>query len=127
MTRREWSAGYAARFRKDDLVAAYDRNPRFKGQQVGVIRLTQSPYQERLRDAPDSDYAAEGLAWMEERGLKCDGLPARTFWRAWKISNPLVWVVRFKIINPVQDWTDFGGDWPDGADFNSFLQAIKEA
>ena len=98
-TRRTWSDDYARRFKAGEIVAAYDRGPRNGGKQVAIIRLLQTPYQERVNEAPDPDYEAEGLQWMEEQGKLIQGLPPSVFWRQWQRDNPLVWVVRFELIN----------------------------
>ncbi len=101
-TRREWTDDFAKRFHAGDLVAAYNRNPRNGGKQIATIRLTRDPYPEFLADAPEDDYAAEGLAWMERQGLLVPVggkriVPSR-FWELWKWNNPLVWVVRFELV-----------------------------
>ena len=98
VTRREWTASYAARFKGGDLIAAYDRSPRYKGHQVAVIRLMQDPYRENIADAPDDDYAAEGLEWMSNQGLMIQGLSPQTFWRAWQMDDLDLWVVRFQLL-----------------------------
>jgi len=105
VTRREWKDEYAAQFRTGQRLAAYDRSPRFGGQAVAVIELTEAPYRESSADAPQSDYAAEGLAWLEERGRLLGGLGsgrhaphARAFWRLWHAFPRDLWVVRFTVV-----------------------------
>ena len=97
-TRRAWSEDYAKRFKQGDLVAAYDRNPRFGGKQVATIRLTRDPYLENTADMPLGDYVHEGLNYMEEQGLKIQGQHPYDFFSAWKAMAELVWVVRFEVV-----------------------------
>jgi hypothetical protein len=98
-TRRAWKDAYAARFHAGDLLAAYDRSPRFGGKQVAVIRLTAAPKKESTGAAPASDYEAEGFAFLEERGLKVDRLAPKALWRAWHLQPRMMWVVRFELVS----------------------------
>ena len=99
VTRREWTASYARTFYRQDFVRAYDRSPRAGGKQVGTIELTVCPYQEHVGLTHADEYRYEGLAWMEEHGLKMpSGLSPLEFWKEWQRQNPLVWVVRFKLV-----------------------------
>lgn len=98
VTRREWSEGYARRFHADEEVAAYDRNPRHGGRQVATIRLTRDPYRESTRSAPEEDYEGEGFAFLQEQGVKVDGLPPRVLWRAWHLYPQEMWVIRFEVV-----------------------------
>ena len=100
VTRREWSDRYARTFHRGDLVAAYDRNPRAHGKQVGVIELTRDPYQEQLGMTPAEEFDHEGLAWMEKRGLTMPGgVSPLEFWRAGRREDPLVWVGPFRVVS----------------------------
>lgn len=98
VTRRDWNDAYAARFRPGDLLAAYDRSPRYGGKQVAVIRLTVTPKKESTAAAPASDYEAEGFAFLEEKGLKVDGLTPEALWRSWHLQPRMMWVVRFELV-----------------------------
>ena len=102
VTRREWSEDYARRFRAGEMVAAYDRNPRHRGRQVATIRLTRDPYSESTRSAPEEDYEAEGFAFLQELGVKVDGLPPAVLWRAWHVFPQEMWVVRFELVEVVR-------------------------
>jgi hypothetical protein len=100
-TRRDWEPRYGRMFGKaGDLVAAYDRSPRYKGQQVGTIRLTYTPYQESTRDAPPGDYYAEGFGYLTEHGIKVDGMMPMALWQAWHHERHAenLWVVRFELV-----------------------------
>ena len=48
-------SNYAGLFKQGNLVAAYDRSSRIHGKQIGVIRLTQTPYLEAEKDIPDEE------------------------------------------------------------------------
>ena len=98
VTRREWDDRYARSFRRGDLVAAYDKSPRAHGKQVATIELTSNSYQEHVGEAGQSEYYAEGLGWMEEQGKLVQGLAPLEFWQEWQDENPLVWVIRFKLV-----------------------------
>ena len=98
-TRREWTSAYARMFRAGELLAAYDRLPRVHGKQVGVIRLTADP--EWSNEYPESDYGAEGLAWMERQGQLIQGMQPRQWWREWVEEKQWYWIVRFTL-EPVE-------------------------
>ena len=98
VTRRGWKDSWARGFNRGDLVAAYDRQPRYGGQQVATIQLEEQPYKESTKLAPWSDYEAEGLAYLESIGAKVDGLAPKTFWKAWHLFPKEMWVVRFSLI-----------------------------
>lgn len=99
-TRRDWNPEYAARFLKGDRCAAYDKQARFGGKPVGVIRLTDVP---RLTgELPEADFAAEGFEFDKRHGLKVDSLDVDVLWRAWRIQaanqGKRWWVVRFEVV-----------------------------
>jgi len=101
VTRRDWNPEYAARFRAGQLVAAYDRQPRYRGRQVATIRLTQPPYRQSTADAPESDWEAEGFAYLERMGSKVGKLTPRVLWKAWHVFPQEMWVVRFELVEVV--------------------------
>jgi len=98
VTRRDWKPRWAAGFRDGELVAAYDRQPRYRGKQVATIRLTRSPYRESTADAPAEDYLAEGFKYLTEIGAKVDGHQPETLWRAWHLYPRDLFVVRFELV-----------------------------
>lgn len=102
-TRRDWRPVYARGFHAGDIVAAFDRQPRFGGRAVATLRLTVDPYLQSTVDAPESDYAAEGFDYLTEIGAKVDGLSPRVLWRAWHLNPQDMWVVRFEILNLVDE------------------------
>lgn len=111
VTRREWDERYAAGFRAGDLIAAYDRSPRFRGRHVATIRLTAAPTLEPLAQMPDADYDGEGFRWLYEHP---EALP-KTLWGApctredfswdgflqWRRSRDSMWVCRFELLELV--------------------------
>lgn len=100
-TRRDWKDDYARRFREGQVHQAWDRSPRVRGKQVGNVLLTITPY--KSDEYPEEDYEAEGLKYMEEKGMMVP-LPSgpvhpREFWEEWIRRRPLLWVVRFKLLS----------------------------
>lgn len=106
VTRREWSDNYAARFKKNMMVDAYDRQPRFKGKKIAVIQLTHDPVLMANEDMPDSDYEAEGFAYLEgNRHLVPKAfhmMPGETMldrFNLWRYGSfGFMWVIRFKLV-----------------------------
>mgnify|MGYP000857425269 CR=1 FL=1 len=103
VTRREWSDDYAARFRVGELVAAYDRNPRFKGRQVAVIRLTEKPVLQSTADAPDADWEREGFKYLQSIGARVNGHTPAALWELWRHRSTAeeMYVVRFEVVRLV--------------------------
>ena len=97
-TRRQWVDGYAKRFEVGDICKAYNKQPRFGGKQIGLIKLTKSPYQQQIRDMPDSDFEAEGFAYMEENNIEIWGKDARQSFEDWRCDGGYYWVVEFEKI-----------------------------
>lgn len=104
VTRREWTDRYASTFRASQVVDAYNRQPRFRGERVATIRLTRPPYKQSTRDAPDEDYAAEGFQYLEELGVAVDGMAPKLLWRAWKLYPRDMWVIRFELVQLDPTW-----------------------
>lgn len=101
-TRRDWPDHYARLFvtacTRGDLVAAYDRQPRFGGKRVALIELL-SVTNELTSEAPAEDYVREGFVYLASIGMKVDGMTPQALWREWK-SEPdrRMWVIRFKLV-----------------------------
>lgn len=69
-TCRDWDDDYARRFRAGDVIAAYDRSPRYGGTQIATLRLTHDATHGRLIDVLggfDAAYEAEGFAYGDEQ------------------------------------------------------------
>jgi hypothetical protein len=100
VTRRTWDSKYAKTFYKGEVLQAWDKSPRYGGKKFGEIQLVEQPYQQNMINAPDSDYILEGFEFMAANNIKCGKfIPTPAYWRAWKASREIVWVVRFQILN----------------------------
>ena len=104
VTRRDWDDSYAARFKPDEIVQAYNRSPRHRGECVALIRIL-SVTKEPNADMPDSDYEAEGFRWYAEnpdqlpkkdRFAYLDGVSWEAF-DSWRQSGGESWVIRFTL------------------------------
>jgi hypothetical protein len=99
VTRREWTDRHAAMFKVGDLVQAWDKSPRAGGKRFGTIKIT-SIGKEPTRFIPDSDWEAEGFAYMTKHGLDLGpDLTCEQLWREWR-RDPLkvTWVIRFEVV-----------------------------
>jgi hypothetical protein len=97
VTRRHWDEAYAHRFKAGDDVVAYDRSPRQGGKPVARLRLTQDVRLEPDADAPDSDYDAEGFAFLYEAPGKFRSFTREDF-AAWREEGGSSHVVRFEVL-----------------------------
>lgn len=99
-TRRDWTDDYAARFKPGMVCQAWDKTPRCRGaKKIGTIRIlskTKEPY----CDVPDSDWEAEGFAYLEEAGVMCNGSTPGDLFALWRLrpNTWICWVVRFEIL-----------------------------
>lgn len=100
VTRREWSDQYVRQFSDGQRVTALNRQRRFRGEPVAVIRLTGEPYKENSMNAPPEDYALEGFHFLERAGAKVDKLTPPVLWRAWHRTGTAhdFYVVRFEVV-----------------------------
>lgn len=98
MTRRRWDRVYARRFRRGDQVAAFDRQARFGGRRVAVIELTDDPVEAWTDQIPDSDFEAEGFAYLQEVGARVNGRTPGALWEEWRRQPERLWVVRFRLV-----------------------------
>jgi len=104
VTRREWDDRYAKSFKGGEIVQAYDKSPRAGGKKVGEVKLIVAPYKEPLMAMPDTDYEAEGFAFLYGNGHtppKWSGLPSFSMeaFKLWRQSGGTVWVIRFRVIS----------------------------
>ena len=97
-TRRNWNDEYARRFRCGVIVQGWDRLPRAGGQKVAEVKLIADAYPQRTGFMTEADYKAEGLLWMEEKGIRIRGQHPRVFFDQWKAADELVYVIRFQVI-----------------------------
>jgi hypothetical protein len=97
-TRRDWDDDYAEKFKSGQLLAGYDKSPRFKGHQITVIQLNGKPYKDDTYRAPESDWEAEGFAYLSSIGAKVFGVTPEELWKLWHTQHKYLWVVRFDIL-----------------------------
>ena len=103
VTRRDWKPAHVKKFKGGTLAAAYDKDPRYGGKQIGVIQITEDVEYELMADMPDTDYQAEGFAYLHEHPeLVPASMPidiSREGFEAWRNSGGSKAVVRFEIIS----------------------------
>lgn len=97
-TRRDWTADYALKFLPDTRCVAYNRSPRNGGKPIGDLRIVELTC-ETTAIIPDSDWEAEGFAYLESIGAKCGKLTPRQLWDQWHDDPITLYVVRFDIIS----------------------------
>ena len=106
-TRRNWKPRYADTFQAGEILQAWNKSPRCGAGafRVGDIRLTEDVLLQRTADAPESDFQAEGFAFLQKIGhtLALDGGPHLTpgdLWLSWKDApNVMRYVVRFQLLS----------------------------
>lgn len=105
VTRRDWDDDYARRFSPGELVAAFNRSPRHRGDKIATIRIV-SVTKERDADALDEDWEAEGFAWFCEhpealpKGNRLGYLDSVS-WESfddWRQGGGWSWVCRFEVV-----------------------------
>lgn len=91
---------------------AYDRQPRFGGIKIAVIKLLRPPWLQQLSIMPDTDYYREGFEWIEEhpeyKPRRFREYSMRDVWWEMQMSGGAMWVVEFKIIEQhitLEEWT----------------------
>lgn len=103
VTRREWKDDYARSFKKNEIVAALNKVYRAGGRRIGLIRLTCDPYKESESLMPDSDYEAEGYAFLDEhpefKPVQWHDVNLREKFEQDRCLGLEVWVVRFEILS----------------------------
>jgi len=98
--------GWTPTFKKGEIIAAYDKQRRFGGRKIGLIKLTQTPYKQSTAELTEEDWFDEGMHVLESEGKT---FPSRTgnpkdvespteFWERWKSEPKELWVIRFKIV-----------------------------
>ena len=118
-TVRTWKHRYARQMMLSQTVKAYDRSPRFGGKPLGIIevvgfRLVEPDARGPLRCGdrhcwcwterwPTELYyenarEAEGLAWMEERGLLCEGKEPRAYYEGILRDAEWLYVLDFELV-----------------------------
>lgn len=105
VTRRDWDDDYARRFSAGELITAFNRSPRHKGEPIATLRVV-SVTLERAAEAPDSDWEAEGFEWFTRhpQALPKSGPFAdlqSVSWEsycAWRRYGDVDWVFRFEVV-----------------------------
>ena len=106
VTRRDWKDSHAKKFRPGDLVIADDGDLRYGGKSFGIVRIV-SLHKEPIADMPDSDYEAEGFAYLFEnphlvpKSCPIDVSPEG--FNAWRDSGAVYYTVRFEIVELYQE------------------------
>ncbi len=106
VTRRDWDDDYARTFQPGQIVHAYDRSPRHRGNHVATLRIV-SVTKEANSETPDSDYEAEGMAYLAKHP---DALPKakridyleQVSWGGfvwWRLCEGESWVIRFEVVS----------------------------
>jgi hypothetical protein len=113
VTRRVWLPSTAAWYQAGKVFDAYDQMPYAGGVRIGRARVTRDAYREHLRDCPDSDYEAEGFAWMNEHPAAIPPAARSQVWaqancapfafELWRRQAGRVYVVRFEIVEIEDD------------------------
>ena len=95
VTRRDWKRDHAAKFRKGDVVTAYNKSPRAGGKPIAKIQLTADPYLEPTSKMTLESYQREGLTWLHEHGHH---VPRDLWFNAWRDLDELVYVIEFELL-----------------------------
>jgi hypothetical protein len=106
VTRRDWKPRHASLWHEGDDFLALDRQRRFKGVEIGIGRVIAPVVRESLSDMPDSDYQAEGMAWLHAHPSACIEAGRRQFrdfcwdcFDAWRREGSPCYTVRFEILS----------------------------
>ncbi len=101
-TRRQWKDTHAARFQRSNLIQAYNRSPLYHGERIAIIQLARTPYKEDINLMLDTDYEAEGFAYLHAHpelispsGRKQFGDCSFDHFRRWRDQGGNYWVVEF--------------------------------
>lgn len=105
VTRRPWQDSHARRFKTGDLVDAFNRQPRHAGTKIATIRIV-SVTKEPMFTMPDSDYEAEGFAYLADNlhllpksgEFSHPERVSRESFAAAQRASACVWVVRFELV-----------------------------
>ena len=93
-TRRDWPDHYAERFPIGSEHVATSRQLRYGGHPIGTLGILDI-YKEDTALIPDSDWEAEGFAYLTGIGARCGKLTPREIWDDWHEHPRILWVVRF--------------------------------
>lgn len=108
VTRRTWAKATRERFQRQlaaaiaagepgIIVDAWSKSPRFNGKKIGTVLVT-SVTEEPTKDIPDSDWEAEGFAFMEEHGILVEKEQScADKWKEWREGEDSTSVIRFEL------------------------------
>lgn len=106
VTRRRWTDKHAQKFIKriGQLAEGWTASPHRKGKPFCKFRILHV-YKEKTCLIPDSDWEAEGFAYMEEHGLLLEkDLTCSELWEQWREDPELeTWVIRFEIVEVYEE------------------------
>lgn len=108
VTRREWSDRtynmWEKRIGQD--FCCWSKSPHRNGKLIAVARLVSVTRQPTFR-IPDSDWEAEGFAYMELHGINVDkDLSCAELWEQWRHDRELITsVIRFENVRPLEGFT----------------------
>lgn len=92
---------HSKKFRQDMSICGIDRDRRAGGIQILRLKLIKTPYLQPISEMPDSDYEAEGFAYLNEnKHLVPTCMPYDVSWEgfeAWRRSGATPYVIEFKI------------------------------
>lgn len=101
-TRRLWKEAHARKFKKDRLCRGIDKDRRAGGGEILLLRLVADAVKQPMIDMPDSDYYAEGFAYLNEhRHMIPKCMPYDVSWAGfcnWRNSGGSMYVVAFEIL-----------------------------
>lgn len=98
VTRRSWKPEYAAKFKRGDLVQAYDRRPSWGGQPIALLQLTADPRSESTGRIPNADWEREGFMYMHQMGLNVGKETPLEIWKRWQEEPEDMYVIRFNVV-----------------------------
>lgn len=133
-TRRFWKEVHARKFRQGMIVNGIDKDRRAGGRPFCTIEILVAPYLQPLSEMPDSDYEAEGFAYLDaHRYLIPRSMPitvTREGFNAWRQGGGTPYVVEFKIIelfpHAHKELMFLNGELPMNDYWDRLLWAIKK-
>lgn len=111
VTRRNWTPQYAKQFKKGDTLKVYSKSPQWKGEPIGIMKLTETPYREKTGvriDNVDGFYEAEGFQYLDEQYSSIMQTPSPLYdiTVRWINNDTEHWVVPFEIIEVFPEMKD---------------------
>ena len=98
LTLQPWTAVEADQYEKGDLIELYIKPPSRGGTRLGVVRLTQTPFQIRTDELTKSDFSAMGFDYLKAMMIHSPGgMTAGEIEEEMKTKPTKLWAVHFKI------------------------------